>query len=59
MIIMISLERLLNNTFITAMAPPQEGERVGVSTSMYSLFKSHYLSEFIIFERSLTIRKDY
>jgi len=56
---MISLERLLNNTFITAMAPPQEGERVGVSTSMYSLFKSHYLSEFIIFERSLTIRKDY
>jgi hypothetical protein len=35
MIIMEGHERFLYYDMLTAIAPPQEGERVGVSTSIY------------------------
>lgn len=38
------------------MAPPQEGERVGVSTSIYSRISNYYRSEEIIFDRNFTNR---
>jgi len=48
MVIMISDKRFLNTPKYTAIAPPHEGERVGVSTSTYSRLFSSYLRADII-----------
>lgn len=40
------------------MAPPHEGERMGVSTSKYPLLISYYLSAAIILDRILIIFSD-
>lgn len=54
MIIMISYKRFLGYYDVTAMAPPQDGDRVGVSTSIYSRFSNYYLRDEIILDRSFT-----
>lgn len=55
MIIVISNKRFLNSLDITAIAPPQEGERVGVYTSIYSRFYSSCLKVEITFDLNFTI----
>ena len=55
MVIMISNKRFLYNSVITAIAPPQEGERVGVYTSIYSRFYSSCLKVEITFDLNFTI----
>lgn len=58
MIIMKSCKRFLNRIKSTAMAPPHEGERMGVSTSKYPLLISYYLSAAIILDRIFIIFSD-
>jgi hypothetical protein len=53
-VVVISNKRFLSYKRYTAMAPPQEGDRVGVYTSIYSLSYNSCLNEEIIFERSFT-----
>lgn len=44
MIVVISDKRFLNDKNCTAIAPPHESDRIGVSTSIKSLFYSSFLS---------------
>lgn len=59
MVIMIRNKRFLNNYMPTAMAPPHDGERVGVYTSIYSLFYSSCLKVEITLDLNFTILTAY
>ena len=58
MIIVKCYKRFLYDNKCTAIAPPHEGDKVGVSTSMYYLFYSYFLRDEIIFDLNLTNRTD-
>lgn len=59
MVIMVCFKRFLDNKILfTAMAPPQEDDRTGVSTSTYPCASSYLLSYEKIFDRVFNTSSD-